>query len=344
MGLSRSPRPRARPADLNTGVGEDQQQQVSSLAPATSLRPQPRPDNLRPPGPAGMYPDLGMQDETQRFEGLGARKRPNDPSGIILHQTHTNDGDEVRRAYDQRIQQGSSIAGHYLIEKDGSTGLTVPTDEIAYHAIGHNTTDVGIEVVGKANKVDRGGDLHAQIDALDITPQLKARLMDMSPAELRRTMRDNGDHIYGDITGPQKRATWNLLQQLIGEHDLDITDDVQAHEHVQAKTIGEGENVEEMVDTMTAWPDKIAALEAKISELETSGSDPERLSALQERLAHERAVHDAVSRDKTRPENNALEGERLLGEHGPAHEREGMREQFWDDFYPHMQGLDEMIG
>lgn len=351
--MQRSIRPRARPSDLGStanstpavadGVGHDSMG-TSPQAPTVSPFPRPRPPGLAlGPQTPGMYPQIGMQDETDRFKGLGAHPRRGDPSGVILHQTDSHDGDAVRRAYDQRIQQGSSVAAHYLIDKDGTTGLTVPTNEVAYHAIGHNSTDVGIEVVGRANRLDRHGDFHAQIEALDITPRLKERLLAMSPAELKQTMRDNGYAIYGDITGPQKRATWNLLQQLTGEFGLDMKDDVQAHEHVQAKTIGEGENVEEMVDTMVAWPDKIAALEARIAELEAQGGDPQTLAELQERLATEKVLFDAVSRDKTAAENNALEGEGLLGETGPATEREGLREQFWDGFYPHMEGLQEMI-
>lgn len=349
--MSKAVRPRPRPSNLmsahktSTPATAPGVQSGSAQAPMTSIRPQPRPDDLmegRPTAP-GHYPNIGMQDETDRFGDLGARKRRGDPSGVVLHQTDSYTGDQVRTAYDNRIRKGSSIGAHYLIDEEGESSLTVPTDEVVYHAKGHNSSDIGIEVVGKAQQVNPRGDLHAQIAEIGLTPQLEERLMAMSPAELKRTMRDNGNWIYGDITGPQKRATWNLLREIGKEHGIDMSDDVHAHEHVQAKTIGEGENIEEMVETMQAWPDKVAALEQLIEEKKASGADAAELAELEERLAMERALQEAVSLDGTVAENNALEGERLLGEPGAATEREGMREQFWDGFYPHMQGLDGLV-
>lgn len=134
-------RPQARPEHLRTGDSE--------LAPRTSVRPQARPADLdttsRTPG---VFPEPGVQDETARFGKLGRRQRRGDPSEIVLHQTDSDTADQVRDAYDQRVRQGGSIAAHYLIDKDGSTSLTVPTDRAPSHVMGHNQAAIGIENVG----------------------------------------------------------------------------------------------------------------------------------------------------------------------------------------------------
>lgn len=321
-----------------------QAEQVSPLAPDRVPRPRPRPANLGPRTP-GMYDGMDMRDETGSFGRLGTRQRRGDPSEVVLHQTASDDADSTRRAYEQRIQQGSSIGAHYLIDQDGATSLTVPTDRVVSHARGHNSHSIGIENVGAPARVNGGGDLHAQIEALDLSPGLKARLLAMSPAELRQTMRDNNNNIYEDISGPQKRANWLLLQRLAAEHDLDLGEDVHAHEHINAKTIGEGENIEEFIDTMVAWPGRIEDLEERVAQLAAGGGvSPERLAELQAYLEAERARKHAVDVDGTVAERNALDGERLLGQtDGPAHERERVREDFYDDFYGHMGRLDEAL-
>ncbi len=307
-------------------------------------RPRPRPPNLQTDRPEGMYDGLDMHDETAQFGALGTRQRNGDPSEVVVHQTASNDADSTRRGYADRIARGSSIGAHYLIEKDGDTSLTVPTDRVASHTRGHNSTAVGIENVGAPNQVNPNGDLHAQIEAMDLSPQLKQRLLDMSPAELRRTMADNGNNIYPDITGDQKRANWNLLRALAADYDLDLGEDVLAHEHVQAKTIGEGENITEFVDTMVAWPGRIEELEAIVERMRTEGGNPTRLAELEDYLAQERARHNAVEVDGTPQERNLLDAEQLLGQtDGPAHERERTREDFYDNFWDHMGQLDEAL-
>ena len=40
-------------------------------------------------------------------------------------------------------------------------------------------------------------------------------------------MANNENNIYEDITGPQKRANWNLLGALGSDHGLDLTAAVQ---------------------------------------------------------------------------------------------------------------------
>ena len=60
-------------------------------------------------------------------------------------------------------------------------------------------------------------------------------------------------------------------------------------------------------------------------------------------LANERANADAVSRDGTSQERNALDAEEILGEGGPATDREQRRVDFWDDFHPNMATLNGVI-
>ncbi len=328
-------------------------------APTTSLRPRARPDDLAeryaPPQPqipeqygkagptAGMYDGLGIEDKTDEFGELGAKQRRGDPSEVILHQTMSETGASTEGAYENRIKKGSHTGAHYLIDEEGETSLTVPTDEVVYHAVGHNNDAIGIENVGMPEKVSQRSDMHQQIEALDLSPKLKARLLAMSERELKQTLSSNGNYIYKDINGPQKRANWNLLRAISAEHGIELEADVESHEHVQAKTIGEGENIEEFVDAMLHWPKKLDQLEARIAELEASGEQPGKVAEMKAELTAQREQLEAVKLDKSMPENNALEGELILGEPGPASAREETREQFWDDFYPTMQRLDDWL-
>ena len=277
-----------------------------------------------------------------RFGALGYGQL-RDPSEVVLHQTDSSTADSTRGAYDNRVKNGQHIGAHYLIGKDGETSLTVPTDRKVAHAKGHNSTAIGIENVGLHNSVNPRGDLHAQIEAMNLTPGLKEELLALSPAQLRSRMSANGNNIYEDITGPQKRSTWNLLGKLSDDHGLDLEADVHAHEHIQAKTIGEGENVEEMVDAMVAWPAKIDALRARIDGLKADAAPPESYAELEALLAEQQANFAAVEADATVAEENALEGEAILGEPGPATAREERRVAFWDAFYENMAALDAAL-
>ncbi len=322
-----SPIPRQRPADLGQ----------------QPLAPELPPDFAQQGTTPGMYEGLGMSDDTGEFGDLGARKRNGDPTGVILHQTMSTSGESTEQAYQQRIRNGKHVGAHYLIDENGDTSLTVPTDEVVYHAQGHNSSGIGIETVGMPEQVSQRGNMHAQIEAIDLSPQLKARLLAMSERELKQTMSSNGNYIYKDITGPQKRANWNLLRAIASEHGIELEADVDSHEHVQAKTIGEGENIEEFVDAMLHWPGRIDHLEERIGRVRELGGHDALADELSAILAQNKADHAAVAADKSMAENNALEGEALLGDGGPATDREARREQFWDEFYPRMEALDSAI-
>mgnify|MGYP002819170403 CR=1 FL=1 len=338
-----SVRPQPRPADLQTQGGGQQQQHISDLAPDRVPRPRPRPKDLWTPSSPGMYPGMGMQDETGEFGKLGYSQL-RDPSEIVLHQTDSSSAESTKAAYRGRVRNGKNVGAHYLIDTDGETSLTVPTNKKVAHAKGHNSKAIGIENVGLHQEVNMRGDLHAQIEALDLAPGLKEELLALSPAQLKSRMSDNGGNIYEDISGPQKRSTWNLLNKLTADHGLDMEDDVVSHEHIQAKTIGEGENIEEMVDAMVAWPNKIEQLRAHIEELKAQAAPGDAISAMEATLAEQEANFAAVQADATIQEENALEGEQILGEGGPATAREERRVAFWNEFYANMAKLDAALG
>jgi hypothetical protein len=60
-------------------------------------------------------------------------------------------------------------------------------------------------------------------------------------------------------------------------------------------------------------------------------------------LEREQAKADAVTRDGTEVENNALEAKALLGEGGPATDREALQVDFWDNIHPSMANLDDAL-
>lgn len=330
---------------------------IQSHAPTNSARPVRRPDDLAiqpataDPGPVstGMYPNLGMVDETAEFGALARRDRRQDVSEVILHQTDSDTAAQTRAAYTNRIEgdpnsDARHTGAHYLIDEDGQTSLTVPTDEVVWHAAKHNNSAVGIETVGRHRNLDNSSDLRGDVSGMDLAPGLRGELLGLTDRQLERRMGDNGNNIYEDITGPQKRANWNLLGALGATHDLDLGADVYSHEHVAAKTLGEGANTEEMVDAMVAWPGKIAALEERAATLQADPSTPlDELQSVGALLANERANADAVSRDGTSQERNALDAEEILGEGGPATDREQRRVDFWDDFHPNMATLNRTI-
>jgi hypothetical protein len=331
------PRPRPRPERIQ-GQGQEEEGALMS-----SPRPVTRPEGLGGDRPAGMYSELGVVDETAQFGALGRRARRNDPEEIVLHQTDTDTADQVRDAYASRVRQGGSIGAHYLIDTDGTTSLTVPTDRAPSHVVGHNQDAIGIENVGRATRIDKRGDIRAQVEAMDIAPPIRERLLAMDDRQLKATVRDNGWALYGDVSGPQKRANWNPLGALTDDHGLDMQDDVHSHEHLQAKTLGEGENIEVMVDAMSAWPAKIARLRAAVEAREASG-DVDGLDELRAELQRQEAAQAATDVDGTQAERNAVNAEAMLEEPGgPATEREQTRTAFWDDFYGHMSRLDAAL-
>lgn len=102
---------------------------------------------------------------------------------------------------------------------------------------------------------------------------------------------------------------------------------------------------------MLAWPEKIAELELQLAAAQShrdimviNGVDYlDDLAPMEALLESEKAKADAVNRDGTAAENNALEAETILGEGGPATDREALRVSFWDNFHPNMAELDDAL-
>lgn len=258
--------------------------------------------------------------------------------------------ESTRNSYRDRIEKGDHDGAHYLVGKEGETSLTVPTDKVAAHVRGNKDADwkganawsIGIENVGMPTKVKPKEPLRPQVEKLDLPPAMRARLLGLDDKQLKAELADGGYEVHTDITAPQKRANWNLVSAIAKDKKLDIGTDVVAHEDVDHKTLGEGEPIKEFVDAMQAWPQKIAALEEKVCVAHEAG-DTARLAELEPLLAQARRAWDAVQRDKTPAENNALEGERLLDQPGEATAREGERTGFYAEFWKRTQALDAAL-
>lgn len=334
-------RPQRRPANLQV-----QAVPVPRARPQQLAAPQQQAAPAPAPATPGVYPNLGIRDETAEFGDLASGERTEDIDGIIVHRTESPTMESTRNAYRTQIENGNHVGAHYLIGQDGETSLTVPTDQRVSHARGNkeksyqgsNGWTVGIENVGMATSINPRGDIRAQVEALTLPPAMRARLLAMDDKTLKNTLADSENEIHTDITGAQKRANWNLINALSAEHELE-PGDVRAHEDVDYKTLGEGEPITEFLAAMRERPQQIAALEARVAELQRSGGDPARLAQLQALLAEERATQAAVAVDKTRAENNALEGEKVLGQPGAATAREADRTQFYDQFWARTQRL-----
>lgn len=321
-------------------------------APAAAAGPAKKPEAApKPPPPpaAGLYPGLGITDETKEFGALASRDRSEDVRGVVVHRTESSTMESTRNTYRDRIDKGEHIGAHYLVGKEGETSLTVPTDKVAAHVRGNKDDDwkganawsVGIENVGMPTKIDPKQDVRAQVEKLSLPPAMRKRLLAMDDKTLKATLKDCDNEMHTDITGPQKRSNWNLVSALAKDKKLDIGKDVQAHEDVDEKTLGEGEPIKEFLTAMQAWPQKIAALEKKVTELRAAG-DTEKLGKAEAALAEAKRAWDAVQKDKTPEENNALDGEKLLGQPGDATARETERGSFYKDFWKRTEKVDTL--
>jgi N-acetyl-anhydromuramyl-L-alanine amidase AmpD len=305
-----------------------------------------------PPPPAGLYGNLGMRDETKEFGALASKDRTQDVNGVIVHRTESPTMESTRNSYRTQIKNGNHVGAHYLVGKEGETSLTVPTDKMPAHVRGNKEDDwkganawaLGIENVGMPSKLDRNGDLRKQVEGLNLPPAMRARLLALDDRKLKQALSDTAHEIHTDITGPQKRANWNLISVLAKEHKLDIGTDVQAHEDVDYKTLGEGEPIKEFLTAMQSYPARVSAAEAKLAALEADPKvGPAQLEAFRSLVASEKATQAALAADKTPAENNALEAEKILGMPGEAGAREADRVSFYNDFWKRSQALDKAV-
>lgn len=326
------------------------EKKVATTAPAAAPAKAPGKAKEAPPPPAGLFPGMGIQDETQEFGPLASRDREGAPRGVVLHRTESPTMESARNSYRTQMKKGNHVGAHYLVGKEGETSLTVPTDKVASHVRGNKDEDwkgangwsVGIENVGMPSKLDPAKDLRPQVEALALPPAMKARLLGLTDKQLKATLKDGGNEIHQDITGPQKRANWNLVGALSKAHGIDIGTNVQAHEDVDHKTLGEGEPIKEFISAMQAWPDKLKTLAARIATMQADPKhDPKVLEQLVAQLEKDKATWAAVQADKTPAENTALDAEKILETPGPATAREADRSQFYDQFWPRTQALDK---
>jgi len=216
---------------------------------------------------AGLYP--GVRDLTAQYGALSLAPRPQ-TRGVVLHRTETRTAASVLAAYRDRIHKGSDIGAQYLIDEDGATLLITPADALVSHTHGFNEVTVGIEVVGPAIRLDPSSgsrSLRRQLAAIELSPAFKARLLGYDDRTLVRVVRESGREIYADLPVRQKDAVLALCSLLARDYGLDLDSLSQhgaeesgrsnysledlpafsAHEHLDDKSLGEGEAMIELL-------------------------------------------------------------------------------------------------
>ncbi|PSM31469.1 N-acetylmuramoyl-L-alanine amidase [Haliangium sp. UPWRP_2] len=307
----------------------------------------------------GLYP--GVEDLTGTYGGL-ARSKRDTTQGVVLHRTESSSAKNTLDTYKERIKKGSSIAAQYLIDESGKPMLVTPSDGLVSHAAGWNSSTIGIEVVGPGVHLDPAGKktpIRKQFENLNLSPEFKERLLGYDDKTLAGISKANDNTIYEDVTGAQKRSVWNLTQSLATDHHLDINSlsshgkgdtnpnsytkatlpHFSAHEHINPKSIGEGEPMIEFLRARQQYPSLVDNAEAKLHAMEAKGAGKEELEKQAALVASERATLDALSRDNTAAERAALKAETDAGKPGEASGREARRVDFYDHFYDRIAAL-----
>lgn len=273
-----------------------------------------------------------------------------DVKNIVMHQTGSLNAASTIADYQNRVLKGSSIATHYLIGRDGQIFLTGGVDRLIDH-VGPPTGTVrsanalGIEHAGKPHTITAPAVDHkhkdfakemakvrTEVKGLDLSPELEKTLLAKSDKDLYFTLKWSGWEIYEDISARQKRASHLLTRNLRVEFGIGAGG-LHAHEKVSKKTLGEGENITEFHQAMEDYP-------GKVKQLETLSTG---ITALRAIVAHEKNVLQAVTLDATKSENEALAKEKAAKTAGAATVREGLRTDFYADFYQRMAQLNDMI-
>lgn len=215
---------------------------------------------------------------------------------IVLHQTGSSTVESTLNTYDKRIKNKEHVGAHYLVGKEGETFSTISDEKVVFHVRGNkdasivNANSIGIEHVGMPHAItppilkpkDKGfemSDVRTQIKALNLSPKLKARILSNTDTALYTLLKANGWNIYEDITGAQKRATLRLIVHLMRKYNLrdakgnmDLSK-IKAHEEADKKTIGEGENITEFIQTMKEMIELVKQLNMGIVAREKAGED-----------------------------------------------------------------------
>ncbi|MCW5801208.1 MAG: LysM peptidoglycan-binding domain-containing protein [Deltaproteobacteria bacterium] len=306
----------------------------------------------------GIFKDVRIDDQGDKYpKQLHGKLAKADIKAIVLHQTGGAKGSRTLSAYTSQ-----TTGSHYLIDETGAVILVVPLNVRAFHVTpdkaGYtaysNSYAVGIEHSGAPLKLEvpwprsatRAADLAAirsTIQATALSPRLKGRLLGLGDSQLTQLAKDNRDEpvkepddwqLYHDINGPQKRASFLLVHKLMTELGVDDAH-VYAHETVQRKTVGEGENIREFLTARAAYPGLVTRLEALAAADATLSKDA-TLTAI---ITTEKALVDALRLDGTAAENTAV----ASGTDAVATARERRRSHFYDDFWFHYTQLDELV-
>jgi hypothetical protein len=257
----------------------------------------------------GLFP--GVTDLTGKYGGLASGKRSR-TSGVVLHRTESSSAKSTLDGYDERIKSGSHIGAQYLIDEKGGTSLVTPLDSMVSHSKGFSDSAVGVEVAGPAQSIDRSGkkgSVRDPIQAMNLSPEFKARLLGDDDKKLGNVAKWNGNQIYEDISGAQKRSVWNLSNQLADQYGLDLGStsnpgkdesgtnnyslstlpDFSAHEHINPKAMGEGEAMIEFIRARRQYPALVAQAEKQLADLTAKGGDPAKIKQLTDLVTKERA-------------------------------------------------------
>lgn len=311
----------------------------------------------------GVYP--GVKDLTGTYGALAAGKR-SETQGAVLHRTESSSAAGTLNGYNDRIKNGSHVGAQYLIDEKGGTNLVTPQDSLVYHAKGFNSSTVGVEVVGPAKSLDRTGakgPLRDQITGLNLSPEFESRLLGYNDKQLNNVVKWNGDQIYEDISGAQKRSVWNLSNNLAKQYGLDITSlsqhgkdesgannyttatlpDFNAHEHINPKALGEAEPMIEFLRARNQYPQLVGQAEKKLEGMRASGADPSEIARIEELVKQEQGTLSALNLDGNAEEMAALKAERDSGKPGEATEREDERTSFYDHFYDRIGALKNTV-
>lgn len=278
---------------------------------------------------------------------------------ILMHKTEGSLG-SVNSTYKNRVNSGSNVGSHYLIDDNGKIFLTAGIDEKLSHTkadidpVINNSHSIGIEHVGFAVKIindakktfkDRISEIRDQLGNLSLSPEFKKMLLRKEDSALVETLRNHSFMIHNDISAEQKRASYLLTKNLRLRFSLGINA-IKAHEESAIKTIGEGENTVEFHQTIEEYPFKIKILEELINNSQFSNVDIKTILGnvniqsiqLNQFLINEKMILDAILRDGTHEENF------LLKEYNPeAQKREDMRIQFYKNFYYRMDQINQLI-
>lgn len=307
----------------------------------------------------GVFP--GVTDRTATYGALADGKRAS-TQGVVLHRTESTTAAGTLAGYQDRINSGSHIGAQYLIDEKGATSLITPEDSRVYHAKGYNDAALGVEVVGPAKKFDRSGQkgtIRDQVTAMNLSPELKARLLGYDDKQLGNVAKWNGDQIYEDISGAQKRSVWNLTSNLATQYGLDMGSlskagkdesgsnnyslstlpDFSAHEHINPKALGEGEPMIEFMRARKQYPDLVAQAEKKLQAMQAAGARPEELAKVAAMVKREQDTLKALAVDGTQTELDAVKAEKDAKKPGAATTRENQRTDFYDHFYDRMGAL-----